>query len=106
MSKFRVTTHLSEILEESGKQTVIIFKYSDNCGSSTRLKNKLEKVMQSDLLAPIYLVTVQKERILSNKIAEWFDVKHESPQIFVVKKGKVAYTAHHNSIETGKFLDE
>ncbi len=101
MTPFRITTHLSEILEESEKHPVIIFKYSNECGSSTRLREKIEKMIkEKSFTSPIYLVTVQTHRVLSNKIAEWFDIKHESPQIFVVNNGKVTYTAHHNSIDT------
>ena len=101
MSTFRTTTHLSEILEESEKQPVVIFKYSSKCGSSARLKEKLERKMADKILSsPVYLVTVQTERVLSNKIAKWFGIKHESPQIFVIGKGKIMYTAHHHAIDT------
>jgi len=100
MDFFRRTTHLSEIIEHSENSPVIIFKYSNECGSSARLKKSLEKrIEERKIRSPIYLVTVQVEKILSKKISEWFMVKHESPQVFVVDKGKVKYTAHHSSID-------
>src|SRR3989338_2033636 len=99
MALFRTTTHLSEILEESEKQPVVIFKYSNKCGSSARLKEKLEKKIADKILSsPVYLVTVQTERVLSNKIAEWFGIKHESPKIFGIGKGKIMYPPHHHAI--------
>ncbi len=101
MIAFKVTTHLSEILEESKKMPVIIFKYSSECGSSARLKNKLDA---SHIEYPVYLITVQKERTLSNKISDWFNLKHESPQILIINGGKITYSAHHNAIDPLKFV--
>lgn len=105
MSDFRTTTHLSEILEESNKQPVVLFKYSSECGSSTFLYEKLEKkILDKTIIAPIYLVTVQKMPALSEKISEMFDIKHESPQIIILNKGKVTYTAHHDNINLDHFV--
>ena len=106
MSLFHKTTHLSEILEESERQPVIIFKYSSQCKSSARLADKLKREMLNTRCLTfgkpepiIYQITVQTEPVLSEKIAEWFLIKHETPQIIVVDKGKVTYTAHHNEID-------
>jgi bacillithiol system protein YtxJ len=96
---FRRTTHLSEILEESEKSPVVVFKYSSECNSSERLKKEFEERRPKH---PIYLITVQKERALSRKIADWFGIRHESPQVFLIDKGKVAYTAHHSAIDLKK----
>lgn len=95
------TTHLSEILEHSEKEPVIIFKYSNNCGSSDRLLEKLKKEIESEVT--IYLVTVQIQKVLSEKISQWFSIKHESPQIIKIRNGKVLYTAHHNNIDLKNF---
>ncbi len=100
MRIFQITTHLSEILEKSAKEPVVIFKYSNECGSSERLKVKFQdKILEKTLKFPIYLVTVQIQKVLSNKIEEWFSIKHESPQVLVIDKGKVTYTAHHDAID-------
>ena len=104
MNYFRTTTYISEIIEQSETQSVIIFKYSSECRSSFRLKSKLEKMLEEKTLTPlIYQVTVQTEPVLSKKIAELFKIKHETPQIIILKKGKVIYSAHHNSIKTEEF---
>ena len=110
MNHFCKTTHLSEILEESYKQPIIIFKCSSECGSSTRLTDKLNRMLDTEcstfkrLKLPVYQITVQTEPVLSEKIAEWFQIKHETPQIIVVSEGKVTYTAHHNQIHVQDFL--
>ncbi len=103
MSDFHFTTHLSEILEKSDSEKVIIFKFSDSCLSSTRLENKIKETIHSSPIK-IYKVTVQTEPVLSKKIEEHFEIKHETPQIIVLEKRKVVYTAHHSSIKIKDFL--
>jgi bacillithiol system protein YtxJ len=104
MELFRKTSHLSDILETSQKEPVVIFKYSSECGSSSRLKEALEKAAEENKnLLPTYLIVVQTQRTLSNNIAEMFNITHESPQILIIHKGKVTYTAHHKDIKIENF---
>jgi bacillithiol system protein YtxJ len=104
MEPFRKTSHLSEIIEASQKEPVVIFKYSSECGSSSRLKSAFEKcVEEKKEMLPTYLVTVQTQPTLSKNIAEMFEIKHESPQIIILSKGKVIHTAHHNDIKIEDF---
>ncbi|TSC70923.1 MAG: hypothetical protein CEO12_48 [Parcubacteria group bacterium Gr01-1014_46] len=104
MNLFKITTHLSEILEESEKNPVIIFKYSNQCESSDTLKTELEKnITNKKLKNSIYLLTVQEKPILSKKIAEFFNIKHESPQIIIISRGLVTYSASHFDIKINDF---
>lgn len=96
MSIFKKTSHLSEILQKSEVTPVIVFKYSNSCGTSDELKNKLET---TDSPYPIYLLTVQEMPNLSKNIEEIFNIKHESPQVFKIKNGNVIYTDHHKNIK-------
>ena len=105
MRLFKRTTHLSSIIEDSEGKVVTIFKYSDDCGTSSRLADKIENEIVTRKLEPIiYMVTVQTEPVLSKKIEEWFDIKHESPQIITILNGKVIYTNHHNNINIEEFI--
>jgi bacillithiol system protein YtxJ len=107
MRIFKKTTHLSEIIETSENKPVTIFIHSDDCNSSIRLADQIEKEIKKRNLEPtIYMVTVQTEPVLSKKVEEWFDIKHESPQIITISKGKVIYTEHHNNIKIENFLNE
>ncbi|MEQ1499951.1 MAG: bacillithiol system redox-active protein YtxJ [Parcubacteria group bacterium] len=102
---FRTTTHLSEILEESNKEPVIVFKYSNDCHTSETLKKELEeKIKNKNIIHPVYLVTVQIQKALSRSIEEMFQIKHESPQILIINKFKVTYTAHHKEISCDDFI--
>lgn len=105
MKFYKKTTHLSEILEESETTPVIILKYSDDCNSSSRLADNIENKIKEKNSGPIiYMITVQTEPVLSKKVENWFDIKHETPQIIKIFKGKVVYTAHHNDINIDNFI--
>lgn len=99
MNYFKKTNNLSEILETSHENPIIIFKYSSQCNSSARLKKDFKKrIFEKTLLAPVYIVVVQEQPSLSKNIAKALEVKHESPQILIINKGKLFYTAHHSGI--------
>ncbi|HEY0220952.1 MAG TPA: bacillithiol system redox-active protein YtxJ [Candidatus Paceibacterota bacterium] len=104
-SSFKETSHLSEIIENSKNKPVIIFKFSSECGSSERLKNKLEKLIdEKKLTSLIYLVIVQNMKALSKNIEGYFGIKHESPQIIVLSDGKPTYSESHDKIEVENFV--
>ncbi len=107
MRVFKKTTHLSEIIEQSEKNIVTIFIHSDDCNISDRVATQIENTVKEKSLKPtIYMVTVQTEPVLSKKVEEWFDIKHASPQIITLSKGKVIYTAHHNNINLAEFIEK
>lgn len=81
---------LEELLGQSGEQPVILFKHSDTCGISARAYREMTKLEK-----PVALVTVQKARALSNEIETRFELQHETPQVLVVRDGKLAWSASH-----------
>jgi bacillithiol system protein YtxJ len=90
---------LEAIIERSHSVPCLILKHSTTCPISSMAKNRLEK--QWDLpessLEPYYL-DLLRHRDLSNAIAEEFGVRHESPQVLVIKKGRCIYNASHLDI--------
>jgi len=104
MNHFKKTTHLSEIIEKSDSGPVIIFIDSSDCNASTAIYQNLKSATKNKTIAlPVYLVIVQEMPVLSRKIEEFFGIKHESPQILILNRGKVVYTAHHNDIKPKNF---
>lgn len=99
MIVFEKTTHLSEILEKSEQNPVIIFKHSSKCYQSDVVKDALEKAKnENKITAIIFLVVVQDSPVLSQKIAEVFGIKHESPQVIIVQNKKATYFEKHDKI--------
>ena len=81
---------LDELLSESAEQLVILFKHSETCGISARAYREMRKLEKR-----VALVTVQRARPLSNEIESRFSLPHETPQVLIVRDGKLAWSASH-----------
>lgn len=85
---------IAQILEDSQKQPVVIFKHSTRCSISATSLNRLERAWDQDN-TPAYLLDLIAFRPISNQIAETFQVEHQSPQILVIDGGQCTYHASH-----------
>jgi len=89
---------LDKIFQSS--ETAVIFKHSTRCPVSSMAKRSLE--FDTDLIPadlPFYYLDLIAHRDISNKIAELWNIRHESPQIIVVKGNQSLYNASHSDIE-------
>ena len=84
-----------EILELSNEKPVFIFKHSSRCGISSVVLSRFEKqIKERD--DSYYFLHIQGERALSNWLAEALQIRHESPQLIVLKNEKViAHDSHY-----------
>lgn len=92
---------LEALRAESKNQPVIIFKHSTRCSISQTALNRLErnwKVEEMSTVKPYYLDLISYREI-SNRIADLFDIEHQSPQIIVLKDSKVVLHQSHFDIE-------
>jgi bacillithiol system protein YtxJ len=88
---------LNEIKELSKIKPQLIFKHSTRCSISIMAKARLEKTKTSEYI-DFYYLDLLKHRSISNKVAEMFDVHHESPQVLLIKNGECIYEESHNGI--------
>ncbi|CAH0994876.1 hypothetical protein EMA8858_00989 [Emticicia aquatica] len=98
---------LEEIKKESHNQAVMILKHSTTCSISATALSRLERAWKDENakgLKPYYL-DLLKLRPISNKIAEEFDVEHESPQVLIIKNGKSIYDASHFDIRFDEIIE-
>lgn len=95
-----------ELIEESQKNPVLIFKHSTRCSISVFALNRLEKSWDEKAkdLKPYYL-NLLAYRDISNAIAERFSVHHESPQVLVIKNKECVYDASHIEINYNELLE-
>ena len=96
---------LSGLIMESSSIPVIIYKHSSRCGLSTMTENKLEEGW--DLLKPkvrLYFLDLIRNREVSNSVAERFNVRHQSPQILIIKNGICVYNSSHYEINVETIL--
>ena len=92
---------LDELFERSHSAPVVIFKHSNTCGISSMISGRVK-----GLDAEINLIIVQKNRDVSNELAERTGIRHESPQAFVLRNGKIVYHASHYSIDPDEITRE
>jgi bacillithiol system protein YtxJ len=79
-----------ELLQRSYEQPVIIFKHSLSCSTSSVAYKEM-----AGLPGEVVLVEVQNAPELSQKIEKLTAVRHESPQVIVLRKGKAVWSASH-----------
>ncbi|KGE14255.1 bacillithiol system redox-active protein YtxJ [Sphingobacterium deserti] len=89
-------------LEElrAASSAFIVFKHSTRCSVSSMAKRNLEydfKQLPADM--PLYYLDLIADRDISNTIAEQWSVRHESPQLLVLKGDSCLYHASHQDIE-------
>ncbi len=93
---------LDQAIASSNQKTIAIFKHSTRCSISSMAKGRLERswdINAEDL--DLYYLDLIAYRPVSNAIAENLGVMHESPQILVIKNGKVIFHTSHNDISVG-----
>ena len=101
-------SQLDTISEESNTQPVAIFKHSIRCPISATAKDRFErawKKVADHKNLKVYYLDLINLRPISNEIATRFSIQHESPQIIVLKNGKVVYDESHYGINLEEILE-
>ncbi len=94
-------TDISEAKDfiEQNEKIIVFFKHSTTCSISRMALDRFEKKWQlsNKKIIPVYL-DIWQHREVSNFLAAYFSIRHESPQVLVIKNGKCIYNASHGSI--------
>ena len=81
---------LDDFLTSRSGSAVVLFKHSDTCGVSARAYRELSR-----LPGPVGLITVQRARPVSDEIERRWQLEHETPQVLIVREGKLVWHASH-----------
>lgn len=84
-----------DTLNHSNETPVFVFKHSTTCPISAAAYHAFESF---ETTLPKYIVKVQNSRSISNQIEEDLGVRHESPQLLVVRDKKSVWDASHYQI--------
>jgi bacillithiol system protein YtxJ len=92
---------VNEIVEDSKKGLILIFKHSTRCSISTTSLARLERNWNQQELGTIkpYYLDLISFREVSNLIAQKFDVEHQSPQVLIIQNGKSVFERSHLDID-------
>lgn len=89
---------LNEVYEASTEQPVLLFKQSTTCPISADAFDEFQTFLAQEEEVPAYFVKVRETRPVSNQIAEDLGIRHQSPQIFVLKNKEAVWNASHTKI--------
>ena len=87
---------LDKLVTDSRTKPIVIFKHSNSCGISSAAYREMEK-----LEAPVNLLEVQSAREVSRELAAMTGIRHETPQVIVLKDGKAVWDASHFDVKAG-----
>jgi bacillithiol system protein YtxJ len=94
---------VDEIIENSHEKPVLIFKHSTRCSISRFALKRFENEFELQEKVITYFLDLLNYREISNEIAVKFGVQHQSPQVLLLKNGKVVYHDSHDGIEAEEF---
>ena len=85
---------LDNLITDSKQKPVIVFKHSNACSISSRAYREMEKVE-----AEVNILVVQSAREISRDLANLTGVRHETPQVIVLRYGKAVWNASHFDVQ-------
>lgn len=93
---------LDEIIALSKEKPVLIFKHSTRCSISRFALKQFENEFDFQNQIDAYFLDLLEFRAISNEIASRFGIMHQSPQLLLIKEGKVLYDASHSDIQANE----
>ncbi len=92
--------HLDRIDGLSKEKPVLIFKHSTRCAISKAALNRLEREWGAadDAAHAAYFLDLLAHRDISDAVAARYGIRHESPQVLVIRSRQCSYTATHTGI--------
>ena len=82
----------------------ILFKHSRTCPVSSMAQAQVKRFAAQHPEIPVYTLVVQDDRELSRQVVEWTGIRHESPQVFVLRQGVVVASTSHEGV-TAEYLN-
>lgn len=91
---------LDELIASVSEKPLLLFKHSTRCSVSGMARFHFERSWHSrDEFITLGFVDLLAHRDVSDRIAEITGVRHQSPQVIVLKGNEVIYEASHEQID-------
>src|SRR5918994_382102 len=90
---------LENLLTDSKQKPVIVFKHSNACSISSRAYREMEK-----LQAQVNILEVQSAREISRELASLTGIRHETPQVIILRDGKAVWNASHFDVRAADVI--
>ncbi len=95
----KTSESVQQVIDRSGSKAQVIFKHSPSCAVSFFAKRNLDSAeIMNNSEFDLSTIDVISERALSRELAELTGVRHESPQLLILKNKKVIWHDSHNGV--------
>jgi bacillithiol system protein YtxJ len=84
--------------EALASDVAILYKHSPVCPVSLRAIEEVRRFAERQPAVPVYVVDVVRHRKLAQQLARDLGVRHESPQVIVLRKGGASQHASHRGV--------
>lgn len=95
MELLRETSEFDRLLEEP---LAIVFKHSTSCGISAQAHRETERFLEEHPEHSVHKVEVREFRRVSDHIEAKTGVRHESPQLLVLRDGRIVWQGSHSRV--------
>ena len=95
MELIRETTDFDRLL---AAPVAIVFKHSTTCGISAHAHRETERFLADNPEQVVHKVEVVESRVLSDYIEAKTGIRHESPQLLVLRNGRVVWQGSHSRV--------
>ena len=89
---------LPELAQLREQELVVIFKHSPSCAISWAAEKQVKKFIANNPSVPVHTILVRQDRELSRQISEVTGIRHESPQVIVMRRGVPVWNASHQDV--------
>ena len=89
---------LENLITDSKQKPVIVFKHSNACSISSRAYREMEK------LEGVNILEVQSARDVSRELANLTGIRHETPQVIILRDGKAVWNASHFDVKAADVM--
>ena len=100
MTKMTTNEQLRTALELSHQKALLLFKHSTRCPISAGAYEEVTAYLQNHPNEKVdyAMIDVVADRPVSNEVADVLNVKHESPQVIVIRQGAPVWHTSHSHI--------
>ncbi|WP_432362432.1 bacillithiol system redox-active protein YtxJ [Sporosarcina sp. UB5] len=95
MKEIQSMEEWEQVRNQSRKEPIFFMKHSSTCPVSVAGYRVFDK-FETDI--PKYYLIVQRSRALSNEVESKLGIRHESPQLLLIKGGEAVWHASHYGI--------
>ncbi len=95
MTPVREAADLELVLREP---LAVLYKHSPLCGLSAVAARQMGAFGAAHPDVPVYVVDVIRSRAVSRDVERQLEIRHASPQAFVLRDGEVMWHASHTAI--------